>query len=131
MAHESILVVDDQPMNVKLLRLVLELEGYQVETAGSPEEALAILQDFHPRIILMDFRLPGMDGIELTKKLKADPEKKDVLILMVTSFVQAGEKERAMEAGCDGYLSKPIDTQKLPVIIAEYLKKDMNRKGKP
>jgi CheY-like chemotaxis protein len=130
MANESILVVDDQIMNLKLLKLLLELEGYRVETAGNAEETFRALQSFRPRLILMDLRLPGLDGIELTKKIKADPQTKDIPILLVTSYIQPGEEERALEAGCDGYFSKPIDTQKLPALIARHLGEDNPRKEK-
>jgi len=123
MANESILIVDDNPMNVKLLKLLLDVEGYRVKTAADSNETLNVLQEFHPKLILMDLNLPGMDGLELTRRLKADPQKRDILILMVTSFVQKGEEQKAIQAGCDGYLSKPIDTQKLPLIIAEYLRR--------
>ena len=121
MPNEPILIVDDNPMNLKLEKRLLETEGYQVLTAKGPEETLKLLERFHPRLILMDFQLPGMDGVELTKKLREDPKNQETVILMLTSYDQQGDEAKAMAAGCDAFLHKPIDTQALPCVIAEYL----------
>ena len=85
MSNEPILIVDDNPMNLKLERVILEVEKYQVKTARNAEETIQVLHDFHPRLILMDLGLPGLDGVELTKQLKADLKNKDIIILMATS----------------------------------------------
>jgi CheY-like chemotaxis protein len=122
MSNEPILIVDDNPMNLKLEKRLLELEQYQVLTAKSAEETLKLLGYFHPRLILMDFQLPGVDGVELTRKIKSDPKNQDILILMVTSYDQQGDEVRAISAGCNGYIHKPIDTQALPGIIAGFLR---------
>jgi two-component system cell cycle response regulator DivK len=121
MAHEPILIVDDNPANLKLARILLRGEGYDVRTATDAEEALSVLRTFIPRLILMDIQLPGMDGLELTRKLKADPLSKNVVILALTAYAMTGDEEKARAAGCDGYVIKPIDTEALPVLIAEYL----------
>lgn len=123
MAQEPILIVDDNPMNLKLGKRLLEMEGYQVLTARNAEEALKLLERFHPRLILMDFQLPGVDGVELTKRLRAMSENDETVILMVTSYDQQGDEERAKAAGCDGYLHKPLDTQALPKVVAEFLER--------
>jgi CheY-like chemotaxis protein len=120
-AGEPILIVDDNPANLKLARVVLNREGYDVRTAADAEEALVTLRTFRPRLILMDLQLPGMDGFELTRRLKADPARSGVVILALTAYAMKGDEERARAAGCDGYIAKPIDTRKLPGVVAGYL----------
>ena len=127
MSNEPILIVDDNPMNLKLERVILEVEKYQVKTARNAEETIQVLHDFHPRLILMDLGLPGLDGVELTKQLKADLKNKDIIILMATSYTQKGDEARAKAAGCDSLITKPIDTQALPGIIAGYLRDGKSR----
>ena len=131
MAKEPILIVDDNLMNLKLAKRLLELEEYHVLTARNAEETLNLLQFYRPRLILMDFGLPGMDGVELTRRLRSDPKNRDILILMVTSYDQHGDEAKSKEAGCDGYLYKPLDTQNLPGIIAGYLRISTNGAGQP
>ena len=121
MAGEPILIVDDNVTNLKLLRVLLGKEGYSIRTADSAEDALAMLQSFRPRLILMDIQLPGMDGLELTRRLKADPEMRDIIILAVTSYAMKTDQEKALAAGCDGYVTKPIDTRALPVLVRRYM----------
>ena len=120
--NEPILVVDDNPDNVKLLVFLLRKHGYQVETAASAEEALVVLSRVRPALILLDIQLPGMDGLELTRQLKADPATRDIVILIVTAYAMKSDEERSLSAGCDGYIAKPIDTRKLPGVIATYLR---------
>ncbi len=122
MAGEPILIVDDNPINLKLARVLLTNEGYEVKTAPDAEEALKIIETFKPRLILMDIQLPGMDGLELTRRLKNAPETKDILVLALTAYAMKGDDEKAMAAGCDGYITKPIDTQTFPGLIAKILK---------
>jgi len=122
MSNEYILVVDDNPMNLKLARVLLENEGYLVQTAMDVKEGRGLLEYFHPRLILMDFQLPGVDGLAFTRELKSDARYKDIIILMVTSYDQKGSEEKARAAGCDGYITKPIDIQTLPGVIAGYLR---------
>ena len=121
MADEPILIVDDNPINLKLARVLLTGAGYQVRTAADAEEALEVLQQFKPRLILMDIQLPGMDGLTLTRRLKADPRTKDAIILGLTAYAMKGDEERVLEAGCDGYVPKPIDTRTFPSVVTRYL----------
>jgi len=121
MAGEPILIVDDNPTNLKLVRVLLTSEGYDVRVAANAEEALLLLGGFRPRLILMDLQLPGMDGLALTRQLKADPVNRHVLILALTSYAMKGDEEKALEAGCDGYVAKPINTRTLPGLVASYL----------
>lgn len=130
MGQEMILVVDDNPLNMKLIRVLLTGEGYQVKTAADASEALAVLAEFHPRLILMDIQLPGIDGLELTRRLKADPSTRDITIVGLTAYAMKGDEERIRAAGCDGYIPKPIDTRTLPGFIKSYLK-DEASKGHP
>jgi CheY-like chemotaxis protein len=120
-AGEPILIVDDNPTNLKLARVVLAAEGYEVRVAVDAEEALMVLDGFHPRLILMDLQLPGMDGLTLTRRLKEDPATSDVVILALTAYAMKGDEEKARQAGCDGYITKPIDTRTLPAVIAGVL----------
>lgn len=121
MLDDPVLVVDDNPINLKLLKVLLTGEGFTVQAAQDAEDALAIISRSPPRLILMDLQLPGMDGLQLTRKLKADPSTRDIIIVAVTSYAMKGDDRRAQEAGCDGYVPKPIDTEALPRIVADYL----------
>jgi CheY-like chemotaxis protein len=121
MAGEAVLVVDDNSLNLKLTRVLLSGEGYDVRTAGNGDEMVEALEDFRPKVILMDIQLPGIDGLELTRRLKADPQHQDIVVLALTAFAMSGDEEKAMAAGCDGYISKPIDVQTLPSTIARFL----------
>jgi two-component system cell cycle response regulator DivK len=122
-AGEPILIVDDNPINLKLARVLLAGEGYQVRTAADAEEALAVLQVYRPRLILMDIQLPGMDGLDLTRQIKADPAMAATTILALTAYAMKGDQDKAVAAGCDGYVVKPIDTRALPGVIEGYLKR--------
>jgi two-component system cell cycle response regulator DivK len=121
MAGEPILIVDDNAANLKLARVLLKGEGYDVRTAADAEEALEVLREFRPRLILTDLQMPGMDGFELTRRLKADPRLQGVIVLALTAYAMKGDEARARAAGCDGYVAKPIDTRGLPGVIAAYL----------
>jgi CheY-like chemotaxis protein len=121
MNRAPILVVDDNPTNLKLVSNVLEFEGYNVLKAGDAEEAQELIKTFPPDLILMDIALPGMDGLTLTGRLKANEATQHIVIIALTAFAMKGDEAKAREAGCDGYITKPIDTRKLPGQIAEIL----------
>ena len=121
MAGEPILIVDDNPTNLKLARVLLAGEGYVVKTANDGEEMLKVLESFTPRLILMDIQLPGVDGLELTRRLRADPTRRDIAIVALTAYAMKGDEDNALAAGCDGYITKPIDLDTLPRIVAEHL----------
>jgi CheY-like chemotaxis protein len=116
-----VLVVDDNPTNLKLLSYVLAKGGYEVQTAADAPSALAALNARRPRLILMDLQLPGLDGLELSRSLKADPATRDIVIVAVTAYAMKGDEERALAAGCNGYVAKPIDTRTFPSLIAGFL----------
>jgi two-component system cell cycle response regulator DivK len=122
MPGEGILILDDNAANLKLARVLLQVEGYAVRTATDAEDAIRQLSTFTPRMILMDIQLPGMDGLELTRRLKADDATKDIVILALTAYAMKGDEEKARAAGCDGYIAKPIDVRSLPKVIAQHLR---------
>ena len=123
MAGESILVVDDNAANLKLVRVLLQTEGYVVRTAVDTDQALQLLKLFRPNLILMDIQLPGMDGLELTRRLKADSATRQIPIVALTAYAMKGDDQKTAAAGCDGYIAKPIDTHRLPRLVAEFLSK--------
>jgi two-component system, cell cycle response regulator DivK len=121
MAGESILVVDDNPANLKLARVVLAGAGFAVRTAGDAEAAMHEIESASPQLILMDVQLPGMDGLTLTRQLKGDPRYRHIVVIGLTAYAMRGDEEKVRAAGCDGYMSKPIDIEALPRVVAEHL----------
>jgi two-component system cell cycle response regulator DivK len=122
MAGESILIVDDTPVNLKLTRILLVNEGYAVVTAASAEEALELLRSYRPRLILADIQLPGMDGLEMTRLIKQDEATRDIAVIALTAFAMKGDEQKALDAGCDGYITKPIDTRTLGERIRQLMR---------
>ena len=120
---QKILVVEDNDRNRRLIRILLKARGYEVIETSTGKEAMDYLADETPDLILMDIQLPSTDGLTLTKEIKGNDRTKEVPIIAVTAYAMKGDKERMLEAGCDGYISKPIDTQKLPLIVADILQK--------
>ena len=104
-----VLVVDDNLFNLELASYVLAADGLAVATAGDADEALCRIADFQPDLILMDIQLPGMDGLTLTRQLKADPATRPILVVAFTAYAMKGDEAAMRAAGCDGYLAKPID----------------------
>ena len=121
MPGEPILIVDDNPQNLKLARVLLLAEGFSIRTAANGEEAVGVLQSFVPRLILMDLQLPGVDGLELTRRLKADPARRGIVIIALTAYAMKGDEAKAFAAGCDGYIAKPIDIETFPRAIVDHL----------
>ena len=117
----TILVVEDNPTNLKLVSHLLEFEGHRMLQAVDAEAALAVVAHTRPDLILMDIALPGMDGLALTRKLKAAEETRDICIVALSAFAMKGDEEKALAAGCAGYITKPIDTRKLLGQVAAFL----------
>ena len=117
----AVLVIDDNAHNLKLLRVLLSVDGYDVRTATDAEDALRVLGTFTPEVILMDLQLPGMDGLELTRQLKADPQTRRIRIIAVTAYAMKGDDEKARAAGCDDYVSKPVDADTLSLVVARHI----------
>lgn len=122
MSPARILVVDDNPTNLKLVSEVLAFDGYEILNAADAEAAQEIIASSPPALILMDIALPGMDGLALTRLLKADTRTRHILIVALTAFAMKGDDVRAREAGCDGYIMKPIDTRTISGAVDSYLK---------
>lgn len=118
-----ILVVDDNPVNLKLASDVLESEGYEVARAIDAESARRILAQRKPALILMDIALPGMDGLTLTRLIKDDDALRDIPVVAMTAFAMKGDEQRALDAGCDGYIAKPIDVRSFARTVASHLQK--------
>ncbi|MEO8380398.1 MAG: response regulator [Acidobacteriota bacterium] len=118
-----ILVIDDNPTNLKLVSDILEFEGYRILKASDAEQAQEIVEETLPDLILMDIALPGMDGLTLTRKLKAAERTRHILIVALTAFAMKGDDEKAKAAGCDGYITKPIDTRRLSGLVTGYLQR--------
>jgi len=116
-----ILVVEDNPLNLKLVRDVLSFAGYDVIEAQSGEDGLRVAQENPPDLVLMDLQLPGIDGIETLHKLRQDTLDPNVPVVAVTAFAMAEDKERASRAGFDGYIEKPISVRALPGQIEAFL----------
>ncbi len=133
MSKDCILVIDDNPTNLKLASDVLEFEGYKVHQAVDAEAAQKTIASNSIDLILMDLALPGMDGLELTRLLKADAKSKHITIVALTAFAMKGDDAKAREAGCDGYITKPIDTRTFTARIREHLDlaKDASSKKPP
>jgi CheY-like chemotaxis protein len=123
MTSGRILVVDDNPTNLKLVTFLLASSHYDVRTASSAQTALAVLELFEPDLILMDVQLPDIDGLELTRRLKADPRTSRTPIIAVTAYAMKGDEEKARAAGVDGYVCKPIQKDAFRRIVAEQLQK--------
>ena len=109
MAGKKILLVEDNEVNRRLAEFLLRSQGYQVREATTAQEALEILKVERPDLIIMDIQLPGMDGLEATKKIKEQPALANIPVLAVTSYAMKGDREKALAAGCVGYITKPIN----------------------
>jgi CheY-like chemotaxis protein len=118
----QILIVDDHLTNLKLARVLLESEGYSVATAENAEAALRVLSQATPRLVLMDLQLPGMDGLELTRQLRSDAQWDATWIVALTAYAMKGDDQKALAAGCDAYLTKPLDISAFSQVVATLLK---------
>jgi two-component system, cell cycle response regulator DivK len=117
----TVLVVEDDPANMKLAALLLRSAGYQVLQAVDAQGAIALARSAQPDLMLMDIRLPGMDGLAATRVLKQDALTRGIKIIAVTGLAMAGDAQRAIDAGCDGYLSKPVSYESFRATIEQVL----------
>lgn len=132
MPGESVLVVEDNPLNLKLARTLLELEGFDVRAAASAEEALAALdRPGPPRGVLVDIQLPGMDGVELARRVRANGELSDVVLIALTAYAMKDDEARFLAAGFDGYLAKPIDQATFGARVSAYLERGRHVRSSP
>jgi two-component system, cell cycle response regulator DivK len=118
---QVILVVEDNERNLKLLRDVLEYAGYDVRAARTAEEGITLAVNEHPNLVLMDLRLPGIDGVEALRRLRESPQTADIPVVAVTAQTMKQDRERVLEAGFDGYVEKPISVRAFPDQVRGFL----------
>ena len=121
----TILIVEDNDNNRSLFRDILTFHGYQVLVAADGQEGMALARELAPDLILMDIQLPGMDGMTACGILKGDPATSRLKIIALTSFAMQGDREKFLAAGFDGYLSKPVNTRELPVLMKQWLEEEL------
>ncbi len=121
MADKKILIVEDNPMNLELATDLLEASGYVIIQAGTAEEGIKLASAEFSDLILMDIGLPGMDGLEATGVLKQDPTTKDIPVIAMTAHAMKGDEEKALTAGCAGYITKPIDTREFSKTVTRFI----------
>jgi len=121
MEKKKILIVEDNPTNRKLFSTILQIEKYEVFEAEEAVRGLELAREERPDLILMDIQLPGMDGLTATRRLKEDDDLKEIPVLALTAFAMAGDARKAVDAGCDGYISKPINVESFLEEIRPYL----------
>jgi CheY-like chemotaxis protein len=122
MSTRRILVVDDNLLNVELVRFILEAAGFELSIVNDATQAISHIRARLPDLILMDIQLPGIDGLELTRRLKADPETSAITVVAFTAYAMKGDEAKMRAAGCDGYLSKPIDVATFADQVRGYLR---------
>jgi len=118
---KRILAVEDHAENRRILRLLLNSAGYELIEAATGEEGVAMAEKERPDLILMDIQLPGLDGYEATRRIKANPELRHIPIIVVTSYALSGDDVKAFEAGCDAYVTKPFVPRELLAKVREYV----------
>jgi CheY-like chemotaxis protein len=121
MTTKSLLIVDDNPENLKLILMLLAHSGHELVTATDALQALEAIEQRVPDLILLDLQLPGMDGLELTRRLRANAHTRSIPIVAVTAYAMKGDEDKARDAGCDDYLVKPIDKRLLRGVVKNYL----------
>ncbi len=129
MPKGTLLVIEDNPKNMKLVRDLLQIGRYQVFEATDAESGIKLAREHQPDVILMDLKLPGMDGLSATRIIRADAELKDTTIAALTAHVMQGIEEKARRAGCDEFIPKPIDTRSFLDTISELLEKSRQQVG--
>ena len=122
METKTILVIEDNELNMKLVKGLVSIGKYHLLEAPDAESGIQLIRERQPDLVLMDIQLPGMDGLSATKILKEDPNFKDIPFVALTSYAMEGDKEKALEAGCVGYITKPIDTRNFLETLSQYLK---------
>jgi two-component system cell cycle response regulator DivK len=118
---KTILIAEDERKNLKLIRDLLKVTGYMTLEATDGKQAIELVKEQRPDLVLMDILMPVMDGLEATKLLKSNPETKGIPVIALTSYAMKGDEEKIRAAGCDGYIIKPIDTREFLEKVAEYL----------
>jgi two-component system cell cycle response regulator DivK len=120
--QKSILIVEDNELNMKLFNDLLEAHGYKTIKTRSGVEAVALARQHRPDLILMDIQLPGISGLEVTQKMKNDSDLRHIPVIAITAFAMKGDEEKILNGGCEAYLSKPISIVKFLETVRNYLK---------
>ena len=123
-AEECILVIEDNELNMKLVRALLKMGNYHVLEAANAEIGIQLTRKHRPDLVLIDIQLPGMDGLSATRIIKEDSEIKDIPVVAITSYAMQGDEQKAIDAGCTGYMTKPIDTRSFLETISLFLGHD-------
>lgn len=121
MPGERILLVEDNAQNRRLAQFLLQSHGYVIYEATTGHEAVQMAKSYRPDLILMDLRLPDIDGLAVTNALKEDAMTRWIPVIALTAFAMEGDREKALQAGCDGYITKPIDTRSFPAAVRRFL----------
>ena len=129
--NSQVLVIEDNLVNLELVTDLLEANEFRVVQAHTAEEGLRLARALVPDLVLMDLSLPGMDGLAATKAMKSDPTTSHVPVVALTAHAMRGDEAAALKAGCDGYLSKPIDTRTFPARVGEFIATAKSRYSKP
>lgn len=121
MNSPRVLIVDDNALNLELARAVLQAAGVAVDGAADANQAVDQITAFEPDLILMDIQMPGMDGLELMRRLKASPPTQGIVVVAFTAYAMNGDQAKMLEAGCDGYIAKPIDVATFTATVLSFL----------
>ncbi len=121
MKSQTVLIIEDNELNMKLVRSMLQLAHYEIVEAQNAEGGIELAREHLPNLILMDIQLPGIDGLDATRIIKKDPKLAHIPIVALTSYAMQGDEEKAISAGCTGYIAKPIDTRNFLDILSQYL----------
>jgi len=127
MTGKKILIIEDNLLNLELVTDLLETNGFIVSSAQTAEDGLRLARELLPDLVLMDFSLPGMDGLTATRQLKADPATHHLPVVGLTANAMKGDQESALEAGCDGYLTKPINTRTFIGNVLNFIESSKSR----
>jgi two-component system cell cycle response regulator DivK len=122
--RKQVLCVEDNPVNMLLVSRIVEAEGHDLIKAEDGPTAISVLEKMEPDIILLDINLPGIDGLELARRFKADARLSHIPLIATTAQVLVGDRERCLEAGCDDYLPKPLDIRKLREVMRTFLNRE-------
>jgi len=122
-----VLIVDDNLMNLELVSFLLQADGIEVVSVPDAHSALRDIRTFQPELILMDIQLPDIDGLTLTRQIKADPSTRHMAVVAFTAYAMKGDEARMLEAGCDGYIAKPIEIGSFTTTIRNHLAKNRSQ----
>ena len=119
---DSVLVIEDNQLNMKLMRALLQVKNYTVHEALNAEDGIEKANEYSPDVILMDIEMPGMDGLSATRIIRLDSNLKDIPIIAVSANAMTGDEEKALAAGCNGYITKPIDVDSFVDTMEQFMK---------